>query len=1098
MSAPTQTAQQPEWQDQSVLCRNRQPARANFIPFPDTVAALSTEARHSSRMKSLNGQWKFHYTENPGDIPQGIESADYDDTSLPLIPVPSNWQLHGYGLPNYTNVRYPYPVDPPFVPDDNPVGIYRRSFSLPASWTSRRTFLIFNGVNCYFRVWVNGIEVGMSKGSHMPAEFDIADFVQEGANSLVVQVYQWSDASYLEDQDMWRFSGIFRDVYLISTPETRIADVHLNTLLVNDYKDGTLNVRVKVARASDTGRSGLQNQATNMLGLGETLLAHGVITEAQLSQARAVQRAAPDDLRSIILNLGFATEAQITSALAQAAAEITSTRSGDASGSGVTVHLKLSLYDAAGAPAGETALSNPTALGAGGADVLQGSIDVVNAALWTAETPNLYTLVVSLADLDGNVTEAACFQVGFREVRIDAGRLLVNGTPVLLRGVNRHDTDPDRGHAMSREDLERDLWTMKRFNINTTRTSHYPPDAYWLELCDKHGMYVIDEADVETHGFGETGNVSEISDDPSWESAYVDRAVRMVERDKNHASVIMWSLGNESGYGCNHVAMAAEIRVLDPTRPIHYEQDYDAKTADVYSRMYDSVEKVWEWGKHREQPDKPYFLCEYAHAMGNGPGSLGDYWEAIEASPKNIGGCVWEWADHGLRQHTADGKEWFAYGGDFGDYPNDGNFCIDGLVSPDRDPHPALIELKTVYQPVRITLADTAAGTVSVRNRYAFASLAHLAPSWTLLRNGVPLEHGILAPLEIAAGDTSEVTIPYQLKPSDSTAEYAVNLSFTLAGDTAWAKAGHEVSWGQVIVQSPAPAAAPADTASLTLRHDDREHVISGDDFELAFDRRTGALLRWISDGQSLLVNGPRLNLWRAPTDNDHGMANSWRRRGFDRLTPRANRVCVTQTSSDLVTVEVDVTLGAPIVRPVGTGSYRYTISGNGQVQLETKFVASASCTDLPRIGLAIDLPGELDRFAWYGNGPHESYSDRKDSVKLGLWSGKVADQYHAYVRPQEYGNKTDVRWAAVTNAQGSGLIVEGAPLVNVSVHEYSLQNLTDARHTTDLVKGGLTHLYVDLAQCGLGSQSCGPGPLEKYLLKPQEYAFTVVLKAAK
>ena len=1081
MSAPTQTAQQPEWQDQSILFRNRKPARADFIPYPD--AALSGD-RESSRIKTLNGQWKFHYAENPGAVPTGIEAADYDDTTLAEIPVPSNWQMHGYGLPNYTNVRYPYPVDPPFVPDDNPVGSYRRSFSLPASWNARRTFLVFNGVNCYFRAWVNGTEAGMSKGSHMPAEFDITDLVQEGANSLAVQVYQWSDASYLEDQDMWRFSGIFRDVYLVSAPETHIADVHLNTLLTNDYRDGTLDVRVKIARASDSGRSGTTNAPTNLLGVGETLLAHGVVTEEQLYQARATQRVAPADLRAIIQDLGFATESQIAAALAQAAAEETSTR-----GIG---------SDGAGAVIVEGAMSNATALAAGRTDVLCGSLDIANVSLWTAETPNLYTLLVSLLDAAGNVTEATRFQVGFREVRIDAGRLLVNGKPVLLRGVNRHDTDPDRGHAMSRADLERDMCTMKRFNINTTRTSHYPPDAYWLELCDRYGMYVIDEADVETHGFGETGNLNEISDDPSWEEAYVDRAVRMVERDKNHACVIMWSLGNESGYGCNHVAMAENIRALDPTRPIHYEQDYDARTADVYSRMYDSVDRVWEWVKEREQPDKPYFLCEYAHAMGNGPGSLGDYWEAIEASPKNIGGCVWEWADHGLRQYTPEGAEWFAYGGDFGDYPNDGNFCIDGLVSPDREPHPALIELKTIYQPIRVTLADAATGRITVRNRYAFAGLDHLSTRWTLLRNGVPVEQGVLDPLCVAAGESADIDIPYRIKPGDAAAEYAVNVSFALKGDTLWAPAGYEVAWGQVIAQSPVAAPAVSEGAALMVRHDDKEHIVSGDDFELAFDRRTGELLRWISDGVSLLASGPRLNLWRAPTDNDHSMAHAWRRGGLDRLTPRTKRVSVVQPAPDQVQVEVDVTLGAPIVKPAGTGSYRYTISGSGEVQLETRFVASASCPDLPRVGLAIDLPGGFDRFAWYGNGPHESYSDRRDSVKVGLWSGKVADQYHAYVRPQEYGNKTDVRWAAVTNARGGGLIVEGRALVNVSVHEYGLQNLTDARHTTDLVKDGMIHLYVDLAQCGLGSQSCGPAPMEKYLLKPQEYAFTVVLKAAK
>lgn len=1090
MSVPTETGSQVEWQDQSILHRNRLPAHATFIPFPDAASALTQAERSSVFFRLLNGRWQFHYAGEPSSAPRDFMADDAIDWSE--IAVPSNWQLNGYGLPNYTNIRYPYPVDPPFVPDRNPVGTYRRVFTLPVAWDGRRTHITFEGVNCYFRLWINGLEAGMSKGSHMLAEFDITDYVTAGENSVVAQVYQWSDASYLEDQDMWRFSGIFRDVYLTSHPTSQIADVHFNTFLENDYRDGKLEVTVRVRRADHTRRSVPQPVATNLIGLGDAFVERGLITPEQLMQARAAQRVQPADLPVIIRDMGYATDAAIAAAMS----EISRSGSEPVAGTGpVSVTATATLYRYESQEPVASLTLGAAELSEGETVPIAGTVFVPDVTLWTAETPSLYRLLVTLTDANGDVVDVAKWEVGFREVKIDAGRLLVNGRPVLLRGVNRHDTDPDRGHAMTREDLERDLWTMKRHNINTTRTSHYPPDAYWLELCDRYGMYVIDEADLETHGFGETGNISEISDDPAWEDAYVDRAERMVHRDKNHASVIIWSLGNESGYGRNHVAMARSIRAIDPHRPVHYEADYDAKTADLYSRMYDSVERVWEWGKQREQENKPYFLCEYAHAMGNGPGSLGDYWEAIEASPKNIGGCVWEWADHGLRQRTESGEEWFAYGGDLGDYPHDGNFCIDGLVSPDRDPHPGLIELKTVYQPVQISAVEGKPGCVRIRNKYAFKDLSEFTVRWSLLKDGVPVRQGQLPSPDVPAGESHEIQVSL---PDDLSAEseYHLTLSFATTSDTPWAPAGYIAAQGQVPVQAAVtklPATVP--DGPLTLTNDVEFYVIDGEDFQIGFDRVSGEIGWWNVGGVNLISNGPRVNLWRAPTDNDVHMAHAWRRAGLHKLQPRTAAISAEQPSEDTVVITVTQVLGAPIVKPAATATIRATVSGSGEVRIETSLTISPTCSDLPRVGYALELPGEFDRISWFGNGPHESYSDRKDSALLGVWSGTVAEQYHPYIRPQEYGNKTDVRWARVINARGEGLQVTGVPLVNVSVHEYSLENLTEAAHTTDLKKDGLTHLYVDLAQCGLGSNSCGPGPMEKYQLKEKSYEFAFALK---
>jgi beta-galactosidase/beta-glucuronidase len=1096
MEQHTRTPEQSsrDWENPHVLARHREPAHATLIPFADVETAVQGERAASPFFKLLNGSWQFYYAASPSDLPHGFQSETFDAEGWASIPVPGNWQLFGYGKPNYSNVAYPYPVDPPRVPQENPVGLYRRAFHLPAAWGDAvrqgeaigrppgrlPVFLVFEGVNSAFFLWVNGQEVGYSQGSHMPAEFDLTSYLRPGENLIAVQVFQWSDGSYLEDQDMWRLSGIFRDVYLVATPGAHVRDVRIRTRFDAAYRDAVLEVEARLRNSMREPVDGLRIVARLLDADGST------VVEQSLG---AGLRLEPGEERSLM---------------------------------------------------GEAAVPAPRK--------------------WSAEEPHLYTLLVSLHDGEDAVLEVERFAVGFRQIEVRGGRLLLNGVPLVLKGVNRHDFDPDLGHAVSLASMLRDVTLMKQHNINTVRTAHYPPDPRWPDLCDRYGLYVVDEADLETHGFAYTGNLSHLAQDPDWKDAFLDRAARMVERDKNHPSVILWSLGNESGYGPNHDAMAAWIRQADPTRPIHYEQAGEAAVVDVVSVMYPTVASLIEQGRRTDDP-RPFFMCEYAHAMGNGPGNLKEYWDAIDAHPRLLGGCVWEWADHGIRvsydgrsaasggftpgyasgapsgrsapegqqrlaggetpggSHSEPSQKGFAYGGDFGDEPNDGNFCIDGLSFPDRVPHTGLIEYKKVLEPVRVEPVDLLAGRLKITNRYQFSSLHHLQASWSLLRDDEILQQGTLPPLEAPPGGEILVTLPYEPPAPCPGSTYWLNLRFTLAEAALWAPQGHEVAWAQFELPMSASGAAPSaerrapregrssqhgarstelgagSEATLTLSAAGREIVIRGEEFRLVFDRQAGTLTAWEYQGVSLLADGPRLNLWRAPTDNDVHAARAWRKAGLDRLLHRVDDVAHRSRSPQRIEIEVQSVVGTYSLAPACRCAYRYLIDGAGTVVIETTVVPRSDLPHLPRIGLRMCLPDGFDQFAWYGRGPHESYSDRKESARVGAYRGTVAEQFVPYIMPQENGNKTDVRWAAVTNARGIGLLAVGMPLLNVSAHHYALENLTRARHTYELAPRNETFLYLDHAQAGLGSQSCGPGPLPQYLIEPRETTFAVRLQ---
>lgn len=1021
----------PDWEHPELPHRNRRAPHAALVSFRTRAEALTLQRGNSPAYRLLNGSWKFAYAECPADAPANFEAPDFDVSDWDSIAVPCSWQMQGYGRPHYTNIVYPFPFDPPRIPTENPTGCYRRSFDIPEDWQGQRIHLHFEGVDSAFHVWVNGTPVGFSKGSRVPAEFDITDHVQPGANIVAVRVYQWSDGSYLEDQDMWWLSGIFRDVSVQARPPVHIHDVSVQTLLDGTYTDADL-----VARIDLSGAAG-----------------------------------AADDCR-----------------------------------------IETELLD----PRGESlpACAQSTAVSSGNRSV-EIRTTVKGPLKWTAETPVLYTLLLTLKNARDTILEVIPVRVGFRTIELRGGNLLVNGVPVIFKGVNRHDHDPVLGKTVSMAGMIRDIVLMKTHNINTVRTSHYPNDTRFYDLCDEYGLYVIDEADLECHGAKVTGNWNILSDNPAWQAAYLDRLERMVQRDKNHPCVIMWSLGNEAGFGQNQKAMADRARDIDPTRAIHYEGDYGLETVDVFSVMYPPIEELEAVGRGRpvrrggrfrltqaDYKDKPYFMCEYAHAMGNGPGTLSEYWETIYKYRRLQGGCVWDWIDQGLRATTDDGTEYFAYGGDFGDEPNDRQFLINGLVFPDRTPSPGLIEYKKVIEPVKVEAVDPAVGKFRITNRYDFIDLRHLRLSWSVKVNGELVDSGTLPTPSVAAGASRTVTVPCNLPYSTCPgADCRLLLRFSLAADTPWAQAGHDVAWAQfnLPVEEAAQAAIPRNTAPLALEAAGNTIHVRGEDFALRFDRIHGMLDNWTFQETQLLAHqgGPRLNFWRAPTDNDRYVANEWRQHRLHRLIHRIDGVDCRRIDSGAVEISVQARIAPAVLDSGFACRYLYRVSADGAIVLHVQGEPLGRMPEtLPKIGLQMTIPRGFDQIGWYGRGPGESYVDSKQAGRIDLFHATVDELWTPYVVPQENGNRTDVRWVSLTDLRGLGLVAMGDPLLNFSAHHYTTEEIARAEHPHELHRMDDISLNLDHRHNGIGTNSCGPGPRPQYLLRPEPFAFTVRLLA--
>jgi len=1031
-TAPGATDAPDEWQDPTVSGRNREPAHATMLPYATVEQALEGTREASPYYLSLNtgapgGRgWKFHYVDKPADRPREFHRTDFDDRAWPEIKVPSNWQLQGYDKPIYLNTRYPWapenPQPPTIPPDYNPVGSYRTTFEVPAPWAGRRVFLHFAGVNSAFHLWVNGHWVGYSEDSMTAAEFDVTPFLKPGANLLAAQVFRWSDGSYLEDQDTWRLSGIYRDVFLYSTPALRISDFAVRTDLDEAYRDATLLVRPRL-RSHD----------------GAT--AEGFTVEAQLFDA---------DRRPVLAQ-----------PLARDAKAI--------------LDEKYPQRD-----------TNPFGL-------LEAKVKAPR--LWSAETPYLYTLVLSLKDPKGAVVQATSARVGFREVEVRGERLLLNGRPIRFYGVNRHEHDPDHGQAVPYERMVQDVELMKQTNVNAVRTSHYPNDPRWYELCDRYGIYVLDEANLETHGV--TGL---LTNDSQWLSAFVERARRMVERDKNHPSVVMWSLGNESGMGPNHAAMAGWIREHDPTRPIHYEgaamKPRDPAWVDVVSRMYTRIPELAKMA--RDPADtRPVVLCEYAYARGNAVGNLKEYWDLIESEDRLLGGFIWDWVDKGLRKRDAQGREFWAYGGDYGDEPNDGTMVCNGIVLPDRRPEPELFEVAKVYQRIDTTTVDAAAGHLRVKNDHDFRSLDAFEVLWSVEHDGRVVDEGRMPAPALAPKQEGELRLPLKRVAPGPGAEAFLKVRYALAKDEVWAKAGHVVAWDELPLPAgeAAPAVALAAMPPVELDESGSALTVKGKGFSVAVGRASGALESFRHEGRELVASPLVPNFWRVPLDNDIGflLLNDMPRRLAAWKTAGPQRRVASVKAERLSPQAVRITSEATL--PAASSSYvtTWTVYGSGDVVVEARFTPGGDLPELPRFGMQMAVPGALGTMTWLGRGPHENYWDRHTGAAVGRYSGKVEALIHDYVRPQENANRTDVRWVALTGADGSGLLASGLPLLSVSAWPYTMEDLEKATHVNELPRRDTITLNLDLRQMGVGGDDgWGARPHAQYTLeaKPYDYRF--------
>jgi len=996
------------WENPDVLHVNCEKPRAYFIPYENELKAEKGIRGKSKYFKSLNGVWKFKYHDSVYMVEDGFYAENYDAAKRngwnDLI-VPSNWQMHGYDKPHYTNANYPYPCDPPYVPDNNPAGLYIRDFNM-ADVGDKDVYLVFEGVDSCFYVWVNGKFVGYSQVSHMTSEFNISSYIKPGNNRLAVMVLKWCDGSYLEDQDMWRLSGIFREVYLLTRSKPHISDIYIKTDLNDSFSQGTLKCEMELAGSM---------QADVRVVLRDI---HGDVLYDQVSSI-------------------------------------------DKSG---TVEIKVD-----------------------------------NPDLWSAETPSLYELYLHLGD------EVILQKVGFRDIRIKDSAILINGKPIKFKGVNRHDSHPELGHTTPLYHMRNDLLIMKRHNINAVRTSHYPNDPRFLELCDELGFYVIDEADLECHGAGPAGNMDMISRDPRFEKAYLDRMQRMVERDKNHPSVFMWSLGNESGFGENHIKMAEWAKSRDKSRLIHYEgatnewgkNDLDNSCVDVYSRMYPSIEEMKKMVETREDEKRPYILCEYCHAMGNGPGDLKDYWDLMYSDTRYAGGFVWEWTDHAVKTKTPDGIEFYAYGGDFGDEPNDGNFCMDGLVYPDRTPHTGLLELKNVYAPVRTEAIDLRKGEIKVTNLYYFSNLSQLVLNWKVEKDGEIIDRGEIEELDVAPQESITVTLPYEL-PASSDGRYFLIVYYTQNIDTEWAEKGYEVAFtqfelptGKVNKTLLSKSAMP----SIHVEKTDKEIVIAGADFRYVFDLFHGSFSCMEYNGVPMISSMPKFNVWRAPTDNDRNIVHRWREQGYDRLGSKIYSIEVSSQDDKHITICSEFSMSSFIKKPALRGKAFWTVYGSGDVLLNARVQVREDVPFLPRFGLQLVMPAGNELVEYFGYGPHESYIDKHRSTWKSRFESTVDSMHENYLMPQENGSHYSTEWAVVTNKLGMGLLFVGMDDFSFNASHYTPEDLTKAMHPHELKRRDETIVHIDYMNSGVGSNSCGPELLPQYRLSQKEINFRVRIK---
>ncbi|TRX54860.1 DUF4981 domain-containing protein [Fulvivirga sp. M361] len=1039
LEATGQMMQPDWWENQHVFGVNKLPARATSYSYEDTKTALMGD-REDARVLMLNGQWQFEFAAREQDKSDEFYKEDFDFKSWKTIEVPSCWEMKGYGTPIYTNSTYPFTADPPFIDRDNPVGSYIKEFELPVEWQDKEVILHFGGVSSAFYCWVNGAFVGYSQDSRLPVEFTISELLRPGKNTLAVRVYRWSDGSYLEDQDHWRMSGIHREVMLLAQPEITINDFFVRTKLDSTYSNALLQVRPEI-------------------NLSKDIKSKDYTITAQLFN----QENDPVLAKELKLNADAVTN------------EFYPQRD----------NVYFGLLEA----------------------------EIREVITWNAETPYLYTLVLSLIDKSGNTVEARSAKIGFRDVRFSkSGALLINGVPVKLIGVNRHDHSPAGGKTVTREEMKQDVFLLKQNNFNSIRTSHYPNDPYLYDLCDKYGIYVIDEANIESHGVR-----GALANDPSWAASMMDRVVRMVERDKNHASIISWSFGNESGCGPTFAGMSGYVRDFDPTRFIHYEgaqgdpnhpeytkvgsdkyRTYNEKYyanptdpayVDVLSRMYPSLEQLKEMATS-PYINRPIVLCEYAHSMGNSLGNLQEYWDIIYSHENLIGGYIWDMIDQGIERTAKNGKKYFAYGGDFGDVPNDKNVSINGIFNSDKSLRPQTYECKYVFQPVVISAVDVEKGVIALENRFNFTNLSSYHFTWEVVESGHTVQKGEFKGPDIESGEKGEVQLKYKNIRQKKGHDYWVQIKMFSGERKDWADTGYLVAEEQLMIKDNDPILKPLAATAPQMDEDEKTISLTGSKFRVVFDKQLGALSELTFQGKEVIKKPLLPNLWRPATDNDgwgwgtHEKLAVWEKARSNMKVESINA----QQRGKLI--EVSVKRSVPNAAQI---EEKYTIDGNGTIEVNFDIQIDGSAPEMIRVGMQTGINKDFVKTRFYGKGPHENYIDRNRSAFKGVYAMPTNALTESYVKPQECGNRTGVEWLEMKTDNGEMLKIEARDKIAFAVWPFSEENLAASNFTWELEDAGYYTLNIDLVQAGVGgidSWSMKARPIDIYRLLEKSYSY--------
>tara|TARA_R110002049_G_scaffold45604_2_gene132936 strand:+ start:50433 stop:53609 length:3177 start_codon:yes stop_codon:yes gene_type:complete len=1015
-----------------VIGINKLPGRASFFPYESKDLANNNTVNQSDNYQSLNGLWKFKWTRNPKNRPAEFYRNDFNTDSWDEIPVPANWELEGYGIPIYTNIPYPFSFtetpNPPDIPDGyNPIGSYKRTFNISKHWENKEVIIHLGAVKSAFYIWVNGKKVGYSQGSKLPAEFNLTNYVNTGKNTIALEVYRWSDGSYLEDQDFWRFSGIERDVYLYATPKTFIKDYVVNSDLINNYKDGAFSLIIDLESVNSKKFKG-----------------------------------------QLKVNLND----RVT-----------------------TVYSSIQLVNLN--PNSNTTLKFETT--------------IPNALAWSAEIPNLYNLQLEFLDKKGKTLQVINQHVGFKNIQIKKAQLLVNGKPILIKGVNRHEHNFINGHVISRESMLEDIKIFKENNINAVRTSHYPNDPYFYELCDKYGIYVYDEANIESHGIG-YDLTKTLGNNPDWEKAHVERVERMILRDRNHPSIIVWSMGNEAGNGNNFYRAYLKAKELDATKPIHYERALEEWNTDIVGHMYAGYEQIETYAKDDSQT-RPFILCEYAHAMGNSLGGFKEYWDLFEKYNKLQGGFIWDFQDQGLLTEK-NGKEYFAYGGDFGPEgtPSDHNFLNNGLIQADKTPNPHLFEAKKIMQEVKFyKKADFNLNEVSIKNWHFFKDLSNYKLDWAIIENGFQIEKGSIPNINVNPQESKKISIPFQTK-MDENKEYFLNLSVKLKTDEPLLKKGYEIATEQFLLHTVQFKAPSFTKGNITVKASKNNIKVFNNNFSISFDKNKGIINAYTFKNEKIIDHGAQINFWRAPVDNDYGANTPVLYRKWLTAGKKSSNI-----SHKIIEDEAYIAIEfyQKMLQCDASFKQTYTIYGNGAIKVDNDFKALKGKSkidarrqykfkqnehpNLYKFGNEFVIQKGFNLVNWYGRGPEESYIDRKKSGNIGVFSSSVTDLLTKYARPQENGNRTDIRWVELVSQKGISLRFYGDKHLNFSALHFNTSDLdsgknkkTTQKHIRLLEPREKVFLNIDGFTSGVGGvDSWGSLPRKEYLLPYQNYQYT-------